>query len=520
MTWWEEKKKKSRRALAYYRHSAQDRQENSIAIQREQVRAFAEKHGIEIVEEFEDAGKSGLNAEGRDGFQSLLERVQQRDVNNVICYDASRWGRFQDIDQAGVYERQCAVYGAEVVYVEDGDLKEETHDSIGIEDEAVFRAIRKTMNRGMAGKYSAVLSRKVFAGAVKVSQQGNRAGGPAPYGTSRIEVNEQRVVIGIMKPKQHKSYPNHRVRLTPDEEETNHACTIRSHADVIRYIFDLFVTDDCSEGQISTRLNGQNIPAPMGGKWNENAIRRILQNEQYAGSVVYNKTSSKLGSKRVIRNPPDKWIVTPDSYDPVVDRQTFEAAKTKFYLRYKRMSREEMQECIRFAFGKYNMLSYSLMKALPGMPTRNEIIKEFGSLPEAFQSLYPDVLQKAHDDVRYMIESKANNVIDCDGFLVINKIFTAKIVPVLPFPRGYGHQWYFRIDQRPSVDITLGVPLHNIEGTQILGYFPFPRVLTEESLVCIADSASFKIRLFGHADLHLIFDLIHWTNLSKKEANK
>ena len=51
------------RAVAYYRHSAQDRQENSIPIQREQVHQWAEKNGVEIIEEFEDAGKSGLNAE-------------------------------------------------------------------------------------------------------------------------------------------------------------------------------------------------------------------------------------------------------------------------------------------------------------------------------------------------------------------------------------------------------------------------------------------------------------------------
>lgn len=45
------------RAVAYYRHSAQDRQENSIPIQREQVRKWAEKNGVEIIREFEDADK-------------------------------------------------------------------------------------------------------------------------------------------------------------------------------------------------------------------------------------------------------------------------------------------------------------------------------------------------------------------------------------------------------------------------------------------------------------------------------
>jgi len=52
------------RAVAYYRHSAQDRQENSIPIQQDQVRTWARENGVEIIREFCDAGRSGLNSEG------------------------------------------------------------------------------------------------------------------------------------------------------------------------------------------------------------------------------------------------------------------------------------------------------------------------------------------------------------------------------------------------------------------------------------------------------------------------
>jgi len=45
-----------RKAVAYYRHSAQDRQENSVEIQREQVHQFAKQHSIEIIHEFADRG--------------------------------------------------------------------------------------------------------------------------------------------------------------------------------------------------------------------------------------------------------------------------------------------------------------------------------------------------------------------------------------------------------------------------------------------------------------------------------
>jgi hypothetical protein len=106
------------RAVAYYRHSAQDRQENSIPIQREQVHQWAEKNGVEIIEEFEDAGKSGLNAEGRPAFTAMMnDWVKQRDdFELVLCLDVSRWGRFQDIDLSAQYStescRRKAIAGA------------------------------------------------------------------------------------------------------------------------------------------------------------------------------------------------------------------------------------------------------------------------------------------------------------------------------------------------------------------------------------------------------------------------
>ena len=74
--WWErrdtspEQPKVAWRAVAYYRHSAQDRQENSIPIQQDQIRPWAESRSGEIIHEFTDPGKSGLTAEGRPGVRT------------------------------------------------------------------------------------------------------------------------------------------------------------------------------------------------------------------------------------------------------------------------------------------------------------------------------------------------------------------------------------------------------------------------------------------------------------------
>ncbi len=49
------------RAVVYYRHSARDRQESLVPSQQDQVRAWAIEHSVEIIREFRDAGRSGLN---------------------------------------------------------------------------------------------------------------------------------------------------------------------------------------------------------------------------------------------------------------------------------------------------------------------------------------------------------------------------------------------------------------------------------------------------------------------------
>ena len=109
------------KAIAYYRHSAEDRQENSIPIQRQQVRKFAEEHGIKIVEEFQDAGKSGLSTEKRDGFNEMIKKViSDPDFKYVLALNVSRWGRFQDTSLFPHHQHFCRKYGKDIIFTSIG----------------------------------------------------------------------------------------------------------------------------------------------------------------------------------------------------------------------------------------------------------------------------------------------------------------------------------------------------------------------------------------------------------------
>jgi DNA invertase Pin-like site-specific DNA recombinase len=151
-------------AVAYYRHSAQDRQENSIPIQGDQVREWAEKNGVEIIHEFADAGKSGLNAEGRPAFNEMIDNwvAKRDDFKYVLCLDVSRWGRFQDIDLSAQYSAICKQHGKEVIYTTIGMPRE---------DDPLY-PVYVQFERFRAARYSYELSDKVWRGCIRIAEQG------------------------------------------------------------------------------------------------------------------------------------------------------------------------------------------------------------------------------------------------------------------------------------------------------------------------------------------------------------
>ncbi|HBJ36539.1 MAG TPA: hypothetical protein DDZ51_17655 [Planctomycetaceae bacterium] len=88
------------RAIAYYRQSAQNRQEESLAKQQAQVRQWAAENGVEIIREFFDDCLASIDSDERPAFNEMLDDwIKQRsDFEYVLCLDASRWGRF-DCDE-------------------------------------------------------------------------------------------------------------------------------------------------------------------------------------------------------------------------------------------------------------------------------------------------------------------------------------------------------------------------------------------------------------------------------------
>lgn len=90
---------------AIYIRMSTELQTESPENQERQIRAFAQNYGIEIVKVYADLGVSGMTAEKREHFLTLLDDVDHNhnQFNIVLYLEESRWGRFVNSRDAEFY---------------------------------------------------------------------------------------------------------------------------------------------------------------------------------------------------------------------------------------------------------------------------------------------------------------------------------------------------------------------------------------------------------------------------------
>jgi len=475
-------------AVAYYRHSAQDRQENSIPIQREQVREWADKNGVEIIHEFSDPGKSGLNAEGRPAFTEMMgEWVKKRnDFDYVLCLDVSRWGRFQDLDLSARYNSECREHGKQVIYT-----------TIGKRDDDHFTPVVLQLERFRAAEYIRELSGKVWRGCKKIAEQGYWAGGSPPFGLKRLLLDEKREPVGVLEPGKRKAIQNQRVTLV--EGDPVEVVTIRR-------IFHEFVELGYSHFLIAERLNADGVPAANGGRWTGQMVLARLQNEKYVGTMVYNQTTQKLKTPRRT-NPPKEWVRTPEAFAGIISVEQFLRAQEILAERKAKYDPGHMLSQLDALYRTHGLWHSSLLRLDDAIPTARTFAHHFGSLDLAFQQLYREQRDQVRQLVHEQICQHVPEVLTYADFLVLDQKLALTIQPSVPMMSGYTAYWPFRPDDRQVIDLTLGVLLSDPKQVDILGYVALPRWLAGDHTLRIT-STSTRAELFGQHDLNFLKSLL------------
>ena len=479
------------RAVAYYRHSAQDKQENSIPLQQEQVRAWAEGHGIEISQEFSDAGVSGLSTERREAWNDMIENwVKKRtDFEYVLVLDVSRWGRFQDIDLSAAYAAECTRHGKQVIYT-----------TLGIpRKDDLFHPIMVSLERFRAAQYSRELSEKVFRGCSKVAQQGFCAGGTAAYGLKRMLLDGSRRPVMVLSDGQRKRLQNERVTFVPGDPD---------ELKVVRRIFMEYARDRLAAREIARRLNDEGIPSPGGRRWTSTSVIYILKNRIYTGTIVYNKFSQRLMGP-VKRNPEKDWILCPSAFPPLIPSELFDEAQSIFDEQGRRRSPKGILEKLRGIHERQGLLSISSLRISPEAPSLYSIEGRLLGIRRAYQELFLDARVAILRTVREALAKVCAKVENHEDFLVLNGSLTVLVQPSIPVPTRYEANWPFWPDPRPVVDITLGVLISAPKDFNILGYLAFPRLFFPASIIRLSSNNDPRIDLFGHRTLDFLRDLLN-----------
>ncbi|HEX7759181.1 MAG TPA: recombinase family protein [Caulobacteraceae bacterium] len=494
------------RAAQYVRMST-DHQRYSTENQADAIRQYAEAHGMLIVHTYADEGKSGLNIEGRGGLKQLLRDVEERqtDFEVLLVYDVSRWGRFQDSDEAAFYEYLCRRAGLQVIYCAEPFNNDGTP----------IATIVKSVKRAMAGEYSRELSTKVFIGQCRLVELGYRQGGAPGYGLRRLLVDEKGEPKGQMIRGEQKSLQTDRVILVPGPPE---------EVDTVRQIYRLFVERGKSEREIAAVLNLDGCRTDVGREWTRGTVHQILTGEKYVGNNVYNHVSFKLKKKRV-RNAPEMWIRANGAFAAVVDQEIFARAQMVIAQRSTRLGNTEMLAALRELLVRTGALSGLIIDEQEGMPSSTAYRTRFGSLLRAYaligyhpdrdfryiqinqrlREFFPQVVAEVVEGIR----AAGGRIVRTDehGLLVVNEELTlsAIIARCRQTPAG-AYRWRLHFDAGLAPDITIAVRME-VGNRRALDYYLFPKLDLFAGRLKLAEENGLSIDAYRFETLKDLFAL-------------
>jgi DNA invertase Pin-like site-specific DNA recombinase len=418
------------RAAEYVRMST-EHQEHSTDNQAAEIRLYAIRRGYEIVRTYADEGKSGLKLDGRDALKSLLDDIEQgrADFTVLLVYDVSRFGRFQDPDEAALYELQCKRAGIAVHYVAE---QFENDGTIG-------SSIIKTVKRAMAGEYSL----------------GFRQGGAPGFGLRRMLVDQSGTPKGELARCEQKSIATDRIILVPGPT---------AEIAIVQEIYQDFARNGRNEREIANRLNERGILSDLGRSWTRGTIHEILINEKYIGNNVWGRTSFKLKRKHVANAQTD-WIRSDGAFAPIVDVAIFEQVRVIIAARSNRLSDDEMLDMLSVILIQKGCLSGLIIDEADNCPSSSAFHFRFGSLLRAYSlvGFTPDhdyryleinrSLRRYHPivlhDVMNSIETSGGSVVQnpLTDLLTVNGEFTAAVVIArCKLTAAGSSRWKIRLD--------------------------------------------------------------------------
>lgn len=495
--------------VAQYLRMSTDHQQYSLHNQSEYIKDYAEKNNMEIAYTYDDAGKSGVSIIGRHSLQQLLSDVEQKkiDIQAVLFYDVSRFGRFQNSDEAAYYSFLFERNGVDLIYCS---------EPIPTKDFPLESSVILNIKRSSAAYHSRNLSEKVFIGQVNLIKLGYHQGGMAGYGLRRLLVDENGIAKEILGFRKRKSIQTDRVILIPGP---------KNEIKIVNSIYDLFIDDNMPEFIIAERLNEQNIPAENGTLWTRAKIHQILTNEKYIGNNIYNKTSSKLKS-RLVKNPKNEWVRCDKAYKPIISKKKYNKAQEIIQLRSVHLTNEELLEKLKQKLKSNGKLSGFIIDEDDTGPSSSVYRTRFGGLlraytligykpehdysyiqiNEALRSFYSGIIEDFKGEILksncYIDEYKYAPMLYINDELLISVLIT-KCTPM----KSGKLRWKVRFDNSQKADITIVIRMDS-QNISPLDFYIIPKIENEYSKMCMTETNNIRLDLYRFDNLDKLLQII------------
>jgi DNA invertase Pin-like site-specific DNA recombinase len=416
---------------AQYVRMSTEHQQYSLENQSTAVLEYAESHNFHIVRTYSDAAKSGVALKHRAGLRQLLQDVVEGEApyKAILVYDISRWGRFQDTDEAAHYEFLCKSAGVPVHYCAETFANDGTFSSL----------IMKALKRTMAGEFSRELGVKVLAGHRRLAHLGFRQGGIPGYGLRRMLVSAGGNPKQELGTGERKSLATDRVTLIlgPAPE-----------VEVVKEIYRMLVSE----------LNRRGIRYISGTRWSYQGIRAVLTAPKYMGCHVYGRTSIRLSTPRV-KQPKSQWVLTPGAFQPLIDSSVFSNAQRTLQDRTFNKSNNELLDALRRLLDSEGRLSHSVIGDSADVPSPSTYQYRFGSLGHAYELIgYGHPHQFGPIDLRRKTEALRDELL-------------SRIVALFPDELSItrpGGKWRtrFRLREGLTVSVLIGRPIQRKHTTR------------------------------------------------------
>lgn len=279
------------------------RESDSISSQRELARFFVrEQPDMELFDIYIDDGYSGANFD-RPDFKRMMGDIENGNVNCVVVKDLSRFGR--DYIEAGRFiQKTFPAFSVRFIAITDH------YDSLTADQSTTSLVI--PVKNFVNDSYCQDISEKVKSHQKIKREKGKFIGAFTVYGYQKDHEDKNKLVI--------------------DEYA----------ARIVKSIFT-WKLDGMSSLAIANRLNENGIFSPMEykkshgehyatgfpagivSKWSAVAVKRILTNEIYTGTMVQGKRE-KVNYKvdKILEKPESEWFKVEGTHEAIISKEDYQ----------------------------------------------------------------------------------------------------------------------------------------------------------------------------------------------------